>query len=340
MVDTTHRATLEELYPRLRAFLPADLVACLDCEPSPDDLVEIVHALNSLHHNLVTYLPRSLVLSDPTPGVPSSELLEGTILFADVTGFTPLTERLREMGEEGAERLNRMINDLFTALLDPLSRSRGELLIFAGDAVQAYFPAMEEAQDAVWATRAGLRMARAIAPFDSGPTPLSMSVGLARGRFLAAQIGTAQRMEYLVTGEPIQQSMKAESKADPRQVVLAPGLEKVLDDRFRLTALSEGYHMVVDDLGDALGDFEVSGLSTQRRYRRRLVLEREPDTLLETAEVTLVDIERLAPFFPPNVLQRILAHQRERLFPGEHRLVAVMFVNLRGLETLLDRLGP
>ncbi len=340
MVDTTHRATLEELYSRLRAFLPAGLVARLDCEPTLDDLVEIVHALNSLHHNLVTYLPRSLVLSDPTPGVPSSELLEGTILFADVTGFTPLTERLREMGEEGAERLNRMINDLFTALLDPLSCSRGELLIFAGDAVQAFFPAMANAQDAVWAIRAGLRMARAIVPFDSGPTPLSMSIGLARGRFLAAQIGTAQRMEYLVTGEPIQQSMQAESKADPRQVVLAPGMEKVLDDRFRLTALPKGYQVVVDDLGDELGDFEVSGLSSQRRYRRRLVLEREPDALLDTAEMTLVDIERLAPFFPPNVLQRILAHQRERLFPGEHRLVAVMFVNLRGFETLLETLGP
>jgi class 3 adenylate cyclase len=349
---------LASLRARLCTYLPADLAACLSEEEvaSGDDLtlrkhpepvegelaevlVEALHTLNSLHYNLGTYLPRSLVLSQTTPGVPKGEWIEGTVLFADVTGFTPLTEHLRKLGEEGAERLNRMINDLFTALLGPLARSHGELLIFAGDAVQAYFPAMDDAQDAVWAVRAGLRMARAIAPFDTGPTPLSMSVGLARGHFFAAQIGTTQRMEYLVTGGPIQEAMEAEEKAAPRQVSLTPGLETLLADQFRLTPIADGHHAVVDDLGDELGDFELSGVSARRRYRRRLVLDHDPAVLVESIAATLSDIEALAPFFPPNVLRRIVAHQRVRQFPGEHRLVAVMFVNLRGFEALSGALG-
>jgi adenylate cyclase len=351
-------APLAALRSRLQAYLPPGLAARLEEEATPPVLGEVLQTLNSLHHNLGTYLPRRLILSRPTPGSPRGELMQGTILFADVTGFTPLAERLRALGEEGAEQLNRMINDLFSALLDPLTRSQGELLIFAGDALLAFFPARDEAQDAAWATRAGLRMARAIAPFDDStlhqrpepvegelaevadPTPLSMSVGLARGRFFAAQVGTARRMEYLVTGGPIQGAMEAEEKAAPRQVSLAPGLETLLGDQFHLTPLADGHHAVVDDLGDDLGDFELSALAARRRARGYTVLERDPAVLIETIAATLSDLETLAPFFPPDVLRRIVAHQRERQFPGEHRLVAVTFVNLRGFEALLGALGP
>ena len=214
-LDISTGVTLDALWPRLRTYLPGDLAARLDKEitsgsdspASTPVLVEVIDTLQALHNNLGTYLPHSLVLANPTPGNPHAEFLEGTVLFVDVTGFTPLAERLRALGEEGAERLNRMINDLFTALLDPLYRSGGELLIFAGDAMQAYFPAKLGAQDAIWATRAGLCMARAIEPFAQSPTPLTVSVGLARGRFFAAQVGTMERMEYLVTGGPIQQAM-------------------------------------------------------------------------------------------------------------------------------------
>ena len=39
--------------------------------------------------------------------------------------------------------------------------------------------------------------------------------------------------------------------------------------------------------------------------------------LTQAIDAGLDDIESLAPFFPPNVLRRIVAHQRERQFPGD-----------------------
>jgi len=325
-----------------------DLVARLDEEMAvgPDSiehteiLSEIVNSIHALQHNLGTYLPRSLVLSNPAPGVPRGEWLEGTVLFADVTGFTPLAERLRALGEEGAERLNRMINDLFAALLGALSRSGGDLLIFAGDALQAYFPAMDDAQDAVWAARAGLRMIRAIAPFDQGPIPMSASVGLARGRFFAAQVGTVERMEYLVTGGPIQEAMQAEEKATPRQISVAPGLETLLERQFTLMPIADGYHIVVDDVDQDLDDLDLSNGTVQQHLRRQMMFDDDLSVVGQNIASALSHIEALAPFFPPNVLRRIVAHQREGQFPGEHRLVAVMFVNLRGFEALMQTLGP
>ncbi|MCP4515187.1 MAG: AAA family ATPase, partial [Delftia sp.] len=181
------------------------------------------------------------------------------------------------------------------------------------------------------------------APFSAdefGPTPLSMGVGLARGHFFAAQIGTAKRMEYLVTGNPIQRAMRAEGYAAPGQIGLTPRLATLLADQFRMLPLADDHHGIVDDLGDELGDFELSGLSIQRRYRTRTVSDHSPAALIKTISDTLADIQALATFFPPNVLRRIVAHQNTRRFPGEHRLVAVLFVNLRGLETLGETLGP
>jgi len=346
--NSAPEVTVTALLPRLRTYLPMDLAARLDEEAALGDgaiertevLNEIVSTLYALQHNLGTYLPRSLVLSNPTPGVPRGEWLEGTVLFADVTGFTPLAERLRAMGEEGAERLNRLINDLFAALLGALSRSGGDLLIFAGDALQAYFPATDDAQDAAWAAQAGLRMIRAIAPFEQGPTPMSASVGLARGRFFTAQVGTTARMEYLVTGGPIQEAMRAEEKAAPRQVSLAPGLEKLLARQFLLTPIADGHHAVVDNLDKNLDDLDLSTGAVQQHLGRQTAFDDDLSVVTRNIASALSHIEALAPFFPPNVLRRIVAHQREGQFPGEHRLVAVMFVNLRGFETLMQTLGP
>jgi len=340
--------TLAALRPRLQNFLPGDLIARLDAELAFADgseqpletLLEARETLHSLKRNLGTYLPQSLVSSKPTPGVPRAEFVSGTVLFADVTGFTSLAERQRVMGEEGAEHLNRMINDLFAALLNPLSRLGGELLIFAGDALQAFFPARDGAQDAISATRAAVLMIRAIAHFDQGPTPLTASVGLARGDFFAAQVGTSQRMEYLVTGGPIQQSMKAEAKALPRQVSLAPGLAACLVDHFRLAHIADGYHAVIDDLGDQLADLDFDPLPGPQQKLGENDSDCDPSTLVPVLHTILSDLETLSPFFPPNVLRRIVAFQRDGLFPGEHRLVAVMFVNLRGFEELVEALGP
>jgi class 3 adenylate cyclase/tetratricopeptide (TPR) repeat protein len=348
-LDESPILTLDNFRPRLQTLLPVELMTRLGREIKAetewpefvDLLAEVLETLQALDNNLSTYLPRSLILSRPTPGVPRSEFIEGTVLFLDVTGFTPLAERLRALGEEGAERLNRMISDLFTALLDPLSRFGGELLIFAGDAVQAYFPASKDAQDAFRATRAALQMIQAVEPFDQGSNALSAGIGLARGSFFAAQVGTAERMEYLVTGGPIQQAMLAEKKAPPRQICLAPGLESVLGSQFELDPCEDGFHLVIRDRTSTVSrSGPRPGISPDQRQGHRVVLQdRDPAVLVQAIEATLNAIEAMLPFFPPDVLRRILVHQRERQFPGEHRLVAVMFVNLQGFEELVAELG-
>jgi class 3 adenylate cyclase/tetratricopeptide (TPR) repeat protein len=65
----------------------------------------------------------------------------GAALFADISGFTPLTNNLaRELGpQRGAEELSRQLNRIYTALIAEVHRFRGSVTAFSGDAITCWF---------------------------------------------------------------------------------------------------------------------------------------------------------------------------------------------------------
>ncbi len=86
-------------------------------------------------HELSLYLPqdRRLALAR---GAALPERAEGTALFADISGFTPLTEALaRALGpRRGIEELTAQINRVYDALIAGVERYGGSVVSFAGDA--------------------------------------------------------------------------------------------------------------------------------------------------------------------------------------------------------------
>jgi hypothetical protein len=66
---------------------------------------------------LKPYVPRIAIdwLRD-TPGLAHKQL-EGSLAFADISGFTTLTERLSRKGKVGAEEMRDILNACFTELL-------------------------------------------------------------------------------------------------------------------------------------------------------------------------------------------------------------------------------
>ena len=59
--------------------------------------------------------------------------LEGTLCFADISGFTALAERLARRGRAGGEELVETLGRVFTGMLDIVHDQGGELLKFGGD---------------------------------------------------------------------------------------------------------------------------------------------------------------------------------------------------------------
>lgn len=342
------------LLPRLARFLPASLFSQLRSLPEDlelldanehsdivDTLLQANKTLEPLHRVLVQYMPRYLIEANPIPGRPQGQLLEGSFIWADVTGFTALTELLAQQGQaQGRELMNQIMNRLFTEILDPLIASGGDLLIFAGDAALVFFPKPADSDDDVLqATRAALRMERAIIPFESfdteyGPCSLTMSAGVERGVVYAGIVGTDQRMELLVSGPGIHNAMTAEVQSSPGQVTLGPQAQAIAQPHFTMDGAR-----VVDNLGEALGDYEI--FMPTRKRGSSVVFGMDIPEVLDTLEASLKWVEHLAPFVPEDMLAHMVnTEQRVRKLVSEFRPVAVQFINIIGLEELAMRHGP
>lgn len=64
-------------------------------------------------------------------------------MFADISGFTILTESLSKIGAEGAELISIAINRYMELLVKGISRSGGDIFKFAGDAMIVLWPPPE-----------------------------------------------------------------------------------------------------------------------------------------------------------------------------------------------------
>jgi class 3 adenylate cyclase len=94
---------------------------------------------------IAAYVPRRLarqLLTAVIPPTPAdSETFDAAILFADLSGFTPLTELLAQTGHEGLEELTRLLNDSFSTIIGRIEAAGGDVVQFSGDAITAVFTA-------------------------------------------------------------------------------------------------------------------------------------------------------------------------------------------------------
>ncbi len=153
-------------------------------------------------------------------------------LFADISGFTTLTERLAGRGPSGVEELTRILNTSFGQILDLIEIHGGDVVKFAGDALLAIWPSTSEglADATLRAAQCALaihtRMTNFYRLIDS--VQLALRIGVAAGDMAAIQVGGVYgRWEFLVAGEPLVQMGMAEHLASPGEVVL--GAERLGD---------------------------------------------------------------------------------------------------------------
>jgi len=150
--------------------------------------------------------------------------LDGTMVFADISGFTALTERLARRGRVGAELMSDTLDLTFATLLAPAFEDGADLLKWGGDAVLLFFRGDEHATYAAHAAyemRSRLRdlvRERALPV----PTPLRMSIGLHSGGFDLFLVGDpASHREIVVSGPQISDLTAVEQACGAGQILLS-----------------------------------------------------------------------------------------------------------------------
>ena len=156
-------------------------------------------------------------------------VLEGSLLFFDVSGFTRMSERLAQAGKAGAEEVTGVMNATFAALLEVAYANGGSLLKFGGDALLLFFDGDEHAPRAASAAhgmRATLR--RIGRPRTSaGTVALRMHAGLHSGEIAFFLVGESHR-ELIVSGPAATRTVELESAAVAGEILVSAETEAAL----------------------------------------------------------------------------------------------------------------
>ena len=159
------------------------------------------------------------LLADPTQAALGGEVAEVTVLFADLRGFTPFSERTTP------DRVVAMLNQYFGRAVPVLLANGGTVVQFVGDAVMALFNAPARQPDhALRAARAALGMQAAIeAVAEREPDWPRFRIGVNTGPALIGNIGSDEFRNFTAIGDTVNLAARLEQEvAEAGQVVLGP----------------------------------------------------------------------------------------------------------------------
>ena len=169
------------------------------------------------------YVPRVLLrhlAQTPDARVMS---IDATVVFADISGFTALSERLARQGREGAEELTETIGGSLSALLTVAYENGGSLLTLGGDALLLLFEHEGHAAARVPRRR---RHAQHAARRSGGCRPaagrvtLRVSQGVHSGTFHLFLVGDSHRAHMLV-GPAASTVVRMEKAADAGEILIS-----------------------------------------------------------------------------------------------------------------------
>ena len=161
---------------------------------------------------------------------------EVSVLFADIRGFTAMSE-----GRPPSEILG-LLNDYFEAMVEVLFRHGGALDKYIGDALMAVFGAPIDVREApAAAARCALEMQQELKLFNrerSASDQLQIGIGIATGTVVTGMLGSSHRMQFTAIGDTVNTASRLCGLAAAGEVVVNDATARELgEDAFRVEAL-------------------------------------------------------------------------------------------------------
>ncbi len=142
----------------------------------------------------------------------TAEVLEVTVLFSDIRGFTALSERLTPPA------LLAFLNDYFAVVSAPIHARGGAIDKFIGDAVMAIFEGAGHARRGV---EAALEMIEALRAWSASRSEeVRAGVGIHSGLVVLGTVGTPDRMSSTVLGDTVNVAARLEGQTKERGCAL------------------------------------------------------------------------------------------------------------------------
>jgi len=196
--------------------------------------------LERLQLSFTRFAPHEVIERIISDGISTAgEKKEVTVLFADLVGFTALSEAV------DPSTLVRILNGYFARMSDAIIDNRGHISTFIGDGILAFYGTLEpnpwQSNDALYTA---LAMREQIHSYNEelaaeGLPALGIGVGIHRGIGVAGLVGSPQRMEFAFVGRTVNLASRVQdlTRDFAVDILVTDEVREALDPRFRLTPL-------------------------------------------------------------------------------------------------------
>jgi class 3 adenylate cyclase/tetratricopeptide (TPR) repeat protein len=272
---------------------------------------------------IISYLPGILLEARhhyPERRPPWIEPVEGSLLLADISGFTRMSEQLAEAGREGAEWLTNIINHYFRNMLDIARGYGGDNLKFGGDALLVLFRGDNHALRAVTAARMMQQATQKFTTFRVGQyrIRLNMTVGVHSGVFWYAAAGLPERrMQHFVLGSEASRVAQTQAAATAGELIISESTRNMVSKLCLVEPCAKAYRVI---------RLSKQTFASQERKEGHAL----PPSLAR----------ELLAYLPPPIAQALEKGEPAKSIEGEHRKVSIVFINLLGVNELLEERGP
>jgi len=157
-----------------------------------------------------------------------------TILFADIRGFTRISEHAPP------EKIVSLLNRYFSAMTDIIFAHGGTLDKYLGDGLMALFGAPTATpEDASNALNAAVAMQRRVLSInkelrEEGLNEIGVGMGLHTGEVTVGYIGSERRSEYTAIGDAVNTASRLETNAQGGEILISDATAKAAHSRYRL----------------------------------------------------------------------------------------------------------
>ena len=155
--------------------------------------------------------------------------VDAALMFADVSGYTALTERLAVLGRAGAEAVTLAVNDCFERLVGSVLRYGGDVLRFGGDALFVVFEGSDRLLRCLDAAEAMQREIAELPAIDvpGGTVVLRQSIGVHDGSVVLHR-WSGSWDEVVPLGPAVSEVLRNESIASAGEIAISEAVVEVL----------------------------------------------------------------------------------------------------------------
>jgi len=209
--------------------------------------------------------------------------VEASVLFADIVGFTQLSEELHP------EQVNSLLNEYFSIIAQAAHCYGGHIDKYMGDCAMLVFGVPEnDPEHSFNAAACAITIQELIKLVnkqraEQNLTQVSFRIGINSGMMLAGNMGAAERMDYTVVGDAVNTASRLAAAADAGEVLISDELNQLLQSQgiisarfkklalkgkkvplvtYRVLGVSENLQVMIDDALSVIVDSNSAAVPT------------------------------------------------------------------------------